>query len=100
MPIGRHTASGLSLLLSSMRFFNSSAAHGRSGRPSLNPAPTFRNVATTGVPAGGSSGAAPRPRPGKPLHTPEKSGLPSAVLGAGAFRSGLPSGVLGTSGDG
>jgi hypothetical protein len=31
---------------------------------------------------------------------PEKSGLPSAVLGAGPFRFGLPSGVLGIPGDG
>src|SRR5262245_19591336 len=100
MPIGRQTASGLSLLLSSMRFFSNSAAHGRSGRPSLKPVPTFLNVATTGVPGGGSSGAAPRPLPGNPRQTPEKSGLPSVVLGAGAFNSGLPSAVLGTFVDG
>src|SRR5262249_1265487 len=34
------------------------------------------------------------PRPASPR--PGKSGLPSAVLGAGALRSGLPSAVLGT----
>src|SRR5215470_16617222 len=31
-------------------------------------------------------------------HTPDKSGLPSAVRGAGAFKSTLPSDVFGTPG--
>jgi hypothetical protein len=31
-------------------------------------------------------------------HKPDKSGLPSAVLGAGAARFGLPSGSRGTPG--
>ena len=34
------------------------------------------------------------------LHNPERSGLPSAVRGAGAFRSGLPSAVRGIPGVG
>src|SRR5205823_14215247 len=32
-------------------------------------------------------------------HTPERSGLPSAVRGAGAFRSTLPSAVFGMAGE-
>ena len=50
------------------------------------------NVASGGVPGAGSGGGAPR-RPAAtaaPRQTPEKSGLPSAVLGAGAARSGSP----------
>src|SRR5215831_1597299 len=103
LPIGRQCASGLSLLLSAMRFFTSSAAHGCSGKPSLMPAPTSRNVASGGVPGGGGGGGAgfaPCPRcPAGGLlfcQIPERSGFPSAVLGAGAVRFGFPSGPLGT----
>src|ERR1700722_17548716 len=67
-----------------------------------------------GPPAGGApppgpgaplACAAPRPRPAPPpgptpprptAQVPERSGLPSAALGAGAVRSSLPSGVFGT----
>src|SRR5262245_44120343 len=118
-PIGRQCASGLSLLLSAMRFLTRSAAHDCIGKPSLKPPPTFPNVAN-GIPSGGSggggggaegaggvnpgvaAGAAPR-WPAGPRgfsQIPERSGLPSAVLGAGAVRLGLPSLVLGTPGAG
>src|SRR5436309_4144198 len=117
-PIGRQCASGLSLLLSAIRFFTSSAAQGCKGRPSLKPAPTSRNVAaatpSAGVVAGGLGGGGPAvgapaapptfpdrnpgPSPGGLgfCQMPERSGFPSAVLGAGAFRSGSPLGVFGT----
>src|SRR6185295_15363635 len=100
-PIGRHQTSGLSLLLSAIRFFFSSSAHGCSGSGYPRPA-TSKNCDTGGVPSGGGvgAGAAPRPRPPPPpppppkrvSQMPEKSGLPSAVLGAGAARLALPSG--------
>src|SRR6185503_11506764 len=99
-PIGRQRASGLSLLLSSMRCFRTAAAHGVSGRPSLNPTPTFPKLAS-GIASSDTfgGGAAPLPRPPPVAHgfaqTPDRSGLPSAVLGVGASRFGLPSGVLG-----
>src|SRR5688500_761725 len=100
IPIGRQCASGLSLLLSSLRFFNTSAAHGCNGRPPLKFAPTFRKVArgTSDGDAADAAVDAPRcPVPaGAPRQIPERSGLPSGVRGTGAARFGLPSGVLGT----
>src|SRR5688572_27168338 len=96
MPIGRHTASGLSLLLRAIRFFRRSVAHGVIGKPSLMAPATLRNWATGGAPAGAAAGAIPRPPVDAPLQTPEKSGLPSAVRGAGAARSGSPLGSFGT----
>jgi hypothetical protein len=33
--------------------------------------------------------------PGPGIHSPERSGFPSAVFGAGAERFGLPSGIRG-----
>src|SRR5581483_5818686 len=114
-PIGRQWASGLSLLLSAMRFFTSSAAHGWYGAPPGVCAPMLPTTEPPGgsspVPSAatrGGAGPAPRPRPPRPRppagqsiqgmisHTPERSGLPSDVRGGGAFRSGLPSGVRGT----
>src|ERR1700687_3113037 len=103
-PIGRQCASGLSLLFAARRAFTSSAAHGCSGRPSLTFAPTSRNVVTGGPAENEGAGAASVPPPAGPscpsprIQFPEKSGLPSAVRGAGAVKSGLPSGVLGTPG--
>src|SRR5438093_5269032 len=103
-PIGRQRASGLSLLLSAMRCFRTPAAQGVSGRPSLNPTPTLPKLAS-GISSsdtfGGGGAAAPRPRPAPPVahgfaQTPDRSGLPSAVLGAGAVRFGCPACVLGT----
>src|SRR5438093_3998167 len=97
MPIGRHEASGLSLLLRAVRLASTSFAYGVSGRPSLNVDAMSRKVASGGVPGGGSGGGAPR-RPAAtaaPRQTPEKSGLPSAVLGAGADRSASPFGFFG-----
>src|SRR5437016_6708905 len=96
MPMGRQCASGLSLLLSAIRFFSRSAAHGVSGNPSLKVEPMFRNVASGGPEEGWGGGGAPRCPVGAPRQTPEKSGLPSAVFGAGAARFGSPPGVLGT----
>src|SRR3984893_18596085 len=88
-PIGRQFASGLSLLLSAMRFFTSSAAHGCNGRPSLNTYPTVPKVAsgTWSSETSGAAGAAPLAavvgiRTFR--HTPDRSGLPSVVLGVGA----------------
>ena len=48
----------------------------------------------------GISGPAPRPRPPALAmsQTPDKSGLPSANFGAGAFMSGFPSAVVGAPG--
>src|SRR5688572_27961006 len=109
-PIGRQWASGLSLLLSAIRFFTSSAAQSRNGSPSLKPAPTLKKVALGGPPfaAGVGAGvpgssrvaaAAWAPPVFLPLsQMPDKSGFPSADLGVGAVRSGCPAGVLGTRG--
>src|SRR3954452_6887642 len=96
MPMGRQCASGLSLLLRALRLANSSAPYGDSGRPSLNVEPISRKVAKGGAPAGLAGGGAPRCPTGAPRHTPEKSGLPLGVRGAGAERSGSPLGVFGT----
>src|SRR3984893_13221235 len=101
-PIGRQCASGLSLLFPALRVFTSSAAHGCSGRPSLTFAPTSRKVVTGGPTENEGAGPASVPPPAGPscpsprIQIPERSGLPSAVRGAGAVKSGLPSGVLGT----
>src|SRR5215218_4322864 len=107
VPIGRQWASGLSLLLSAFRFFSTSAPQGVRGSPPLMLAPTSRNVASGGPSGGvgeaaaggwppGVAGGAPPP----PRHRPERSGLPSAVLGAGAVRFGSPFGSRGTPGEG
>src|SRR5262245_21130665 len=123
--MGKQWASGLSLLLSAIRCFTRSAAQGCIGNPSLNPCPAFPNVAMggplSGVAAGAGAGAPPAaaaaapprcppppaaaaapprcpppPAPARPVcHTPEKSGLPSGVLGAGAFKLISPVGVRG-----
>src|SRR5436190_17624876 len=101
-PIGRQCASGLSLLFTSFRAFFRSAAHGWNGRPSGNPAPMSKNVATGGVPGGAGTGApvAPPPSPRNLIQIPDRSGLPSAVLGVGASRIGAPLAVRGTPGVG
>src|SRR5215510_7741011 len=112
-PIGRHQTSGLSLLLSAIRFFLSSAAQGCSGSGKPRPA-TSKNcdvgIAFGSGAGGGVAGApfapAPRPRPPPPpppnasCQIPEKSTLPSGVRGVGASRIGLPSDVRGTPGVG
>src|SRR5262249_59626980 len=106
-PIGRQSASGLSLLLSASRCFCSSAAHGRSGIGSLSPYLIFQNgVMITGI-VPSARGEPPVPDTlsvrGNVMtfcHRPERSGLPSAVLGVGPLRFGLPSAVLGTPGVG
>src|SRR6185436_13696233 len=98
-PIGRQCASGLSLLLSAMRFFKRSAAHGVNGRPFVNPTPTLPKLASGIASRDTFGGAAPLPPRPAVAHgfaqTPDRSGLPSPVLGVGAVRSGFPSGVLG-----
>src|SRR5678815_2183625 len=97
IPIGRQFASGLSLLLFASRVFSSSAPNGVKGSPSLMFWPMLANAATGGPDGGGASAAAPRPRPpAPPRHSPDRSGLPSAVFGAGAFMSGWPLASLGT----
>src|ERR1700688_1114757 len=101
-PIGRQCASGLALLFAARRVFTSSAAQGGSARPSLTFAPTSRKVVTGGPIENEGAGPATVPPPAGPscpsprIQIPDRSGLPSAVCGAGAVRSGLPSGVLGT----
>src|SRR5436190_9589365 len=126
IPIGRHCASGLSLLLSACRFVTSSFAHGWYGAsPSGVLPPTLPKIfLANGLPrprpppaaggagwAGAVARAAACPDPGVGLRpsitggaqsghgavsqTPERSGLPSAVRGAGALRSTLPSGGFG-----
>src|SRR5688572_17897292 len=101
-PIGRHHASGLSLLFVSLRVFFNAAAHGWNGRPSGNPAPMSKNVAMGGVPGGAGSGlaAVPPPWPRSLTQIPDRSGLPSAVLGAGPSSIGTPLAVRGTPGVG
>src|SRR6266581_862960 len=97
-----------------MRRLTSSAAQGFNGRPSLNPEPLSRNDAGAissrdtfgGGAAGGAAFAVPLP-PRKLAgvwstgvrticQIPERSGLPSGVLGAGASRLSCPFGNLGT----
>src|SRR5688572_11656886 len=109
MPIGKQCASGLSLLLPATRFFKISAPYGVNGAPPVI-APAISRKLATGGPAGGAGGAASAPRPpgppprrappanGAPRHRPDRSGLPSAVLGAGASTSTCPAAVFGTSG--
>ena len=86
-----------------MRFRRSSAAQGWNGNGSFMPKAMSQNwprmLGT--VPSGSGVPPAP-PTPTLTLgvcrrkaHTPDRSGLPSDVLGAGAFRSTLPSGVRG-----
>src|SRR5580700_132188 len=111
-PIGRQCASGLSLLLLATRCRCSSAAHGWNGRPSLNDEPIFQkgllltifrksSLVANVLKFGPAAGRAPAGAGARELsHMPLRSGLPSAVLGAGALRFGLPSGVLGTPGVG
>src|SRR5436305_8162502 len=97
LPIGRHDASGLSLLLRATCFASRSFAYGVSDSPPGKAACTSRKFAGGGAPGSGGCGGAPR-RPGAaftPRHVPEKSGLPSANRGVGAFRFGLPSGSVG-----
>src|SRR5437773_4176562 len=118
-PIGRQCASGLSLLLSAIRCFTNSAAHGWYGAPPESCAPMLPNTdpegpaggpgaaaGGAGVPAaGGVPGAAAAPGAaggaagrggGSAPHTPDKFGFPSAARGGGALKSGLPSAVNGT----
>src|SRR6516164_6866688 len=97
MPIGRQWASGLSLLLSAIRFLTRSAAHGWYGAPPCELLPMLPN----GDPP-------PPPRPPRPAagggafgsrvisHTPDRSGFPSAARGTGAFASSFPSAPNGT----
>ena len=113
MPIGRECASGLSLLLSALRVATRSAAHGRYGALwSGMLAPMFANTKPEGSKAGGgvaavAAGSTPatvalcpargaQPEHGTTSHTPDRSGLPSDALGAGASNFGLPSAVFGT----
>src|SRR6266853_1551395 len=97
-PIGRQCASGLSLLLSAIRCFTSSAAHGWYGAPPGRWSPILPNTDPEG-PAGGpgaATGGAAGRGGGSAPHTPDKFGFPSAVRGGGALKSGLPSAVIGT----
>src|SRR5262245_1343997 len=117
-PIGRQCASGLSLLLSAMRCLTRSAAHGWYGAPPATCAPILPNTPPPGVgapvvapgtpvaagavvpAAPGAVGVAAEPPAGAAggggaaSHTPDRSGFPSAVRGAGALTSGFPSAVM------
>src|SRR5438876_6323393 len=84
-PIGRQCASGLSLLLSAIRCFTNSAAHGWYGAPPGSCAPMLPNTDADG-PAGGpgaatggagappASGGAAARGGGSVCHTPDKFG--------------------------
>src|SRR5213592_116277 len=109
-PIGRQCASGLSLLLSAIRCFTNSAAHGWYGAPPGICAPILPNTDPDGPaggpgaaaggagvsPTGGAPGGAAARGGGSAPHTPDKFGFPSAARGGGALKSGLPSAVNGT----
>jgi hypothetical protein len=92
-------------MLSAMRFFFSSTAHGSIG--SAKPRPATSPKLETGTPSGGVekviAGAAlapPRPPPPPPpprIQIPEKSTLPSAVRGGAPVRTGAPFASRGTS---
>src|SRR5690349_13341254 len=94
--MGRQWASGLSLLLSAWRFFTRSAAHGWYGAPPGQLLPMLPKGDPPPPPplppraAGGALGSRVI------SHTPERSGLPSAVRGAAAFASSFPSAPIGT----
>src|SRR5258707_2007342 len=93
MLMGRHCPSGPSLALLACRALKSSRAQARYGRPSLNRAAIFTN-------SEGSTTCPPKdetvPSAAPASHSPERSGLPSAVRGVGAARLGWPLGSLGT----
>src|SRR5205809_8133584 len=91
--MGRQKEVGSSFLRSSVRFFAMAAAHGRYGNPPLRLHPMLMNSCPTGMsghPSGGHR------RLCSTSQRPEKSGLPSAVLGVAASRFGAPADVLGT----
>src|SRR5947207_10270168 len=92
-PPGRQRPDGSPPPNAARRAFTRSAAHVWYGKPLSRLKPMLTNSCGTFMswqPSGGqgllSSGA----------HMPEKSGLPSAVLGVGAFKSAFPAAVLGT----
>src|SRR5262245_768038 len=102
IPNGRQCASGLSLLLSAIRFLTSSAAHDWYGAPPSTWSPMLPKREPEGgnspVPAA-ATGAGPPPLiPWMVSQTPDRSGLPSAVRGAGAVMLTLPSAVFGVFG--
>src|SRR2546428_11867089 len=80
-PIGRQCASGLSLLLSAMRCFTSSAAHGWYGAPPGTCAPILPNTDPEG-PAGGPVAATGG------AGVPPTGGGPRAAAATGAPRGG------------
>src|SRR5580692_9070918 len=83
-PAGRHwTVHGSSLPRFPRRRLYNSSAHGWISE-GFNPAAMFARW----------------PGPAFSIHRPERSGLPSAVRGAGAVRLGLPSAVRGMPGVG
>src|SRR5918994_6470470 len=95
-PIGRHHTSGLSLLLSAIRFFFRSAAHCCIGGRQLALPATSKN-AELKVPSGlGLQGCGPRPpRPPAPRPPPPAACAPSAggappAAGAGAGAAPAP----------
>src|SRR5207245_814024 len=83
------------------------AAHDVSGKPSGILVPRSPKVAIGGVPGGGGGGGGggvafcprpprPRPSPCARVQTPDRSGFPSVVRGAGASMFGCPFASRGT----
>src|SRR5262249_14606926 len=92
-PPGRQREVGSSFPFSAIRALTRSSAHGRYGKPPLRPQPASRNCCPKGM--------SWQPSTGQGLFSsaaqiPERSGLPSDILGVGACRFGDPSDVLGT----
>jgi len=77
---------GLKSARISRKYFENVRGSSPGTTKSLNTSPNRRSLSPAGAYAA--------------CHTPERSGLPSAVRGIGAVRSGFPSGVRGVPGDG
>src|SRR5687767_4890567 len=100
-PIGRQWERGLSLPSLGSRPFFSDSPYSVSGRPTPTHIPVADHTSGPGALNGDLKGPPRRARmPPPPRHVPERSGLPSAVLGVGAYQSGSPSAVRGTPGVG
>src|SRR6185295_10793017 len=93
MPPGRHRDTGSSFPFCSCLDFLAPNAHALYGGPSLRLEPMFRNSSGTCMSAQPSGGHG---RFFSGSQIPEKSGLPSAVRGVGAWRLGAPFGNRGT----
>src|SRR4051812_29659586 len=93
IPVGMHREFGSSRRLSAVRCFVTAAAHGRNGSPPFSAHPMSTNSWLTTMSLQPSRGHG---RLSSGFQMPDRSGLPSAVRGAGAARSTAPAVVLGT----